>query len=72
MNNNGPSTDPCGIPLVTLSKTSACIVTLYKSKGDKYECASFRGISLLSVAGKVYGKVMMRIREGTVNVICEE
>ena len=32
-----------------------------KGKGNKYECASFRGISLLSVVGKVYGKT----KEGT-------
>ncbi len=42
--------------------TSACVAPLYKGKGDKYECTSFRDISLQSVAGKVYGKVM--IKEG--------
>ena len=33
---------------------SACVVPLYKGKGDKYECSSYRGISLSSVVGKVY------------------
>ena len=30
----------------------ACIVPLYKGKGDKYECSNSRGISLLSVVRK--------------------
>ena len=42
----------------------ACIVPLYKGKGDKYECSNFRGISLLSVAGKVYGRILIN-RIGT-------
>ena len=42
------------------------LVLLYKGKGDKYPCTSFRGISLLRVVGKVYGRVWMnRIRKGT-------
>ncbi len=48
--------------MVTIDWTSACVVPLYKGKGDKYECTSFRDISLLSAAGKVYGKVL--IKEG--------
>ena len=53
--------------------TNACIVPLYKGKGDMRECSNYRGISLLSVVGKVYGKVLVkRIREGTDDVICEE
>ena len=52
---------------------SACVVPLYKGKGDKYECSSYRGISLLSVVGKVYGRVLIeRIRKGTEEVIGEE
>ena len=31
----------------------ACILPLYKGKGDKCECS--RGISLLSVVGKLFG-----------------
>ena len=36
---------------------SACVVALYQDKCDKDECTSFRGISMLSVVGKMYGKV---------------
>ncbi len=53
--------------------TSACEVPLYNGMGDKYECISFRGLSLLSVASKVYGKVLIkRVREGMEGVICDE
>ena len=38
---------------------SACIVPLYKGKGDTRECGSYRGISLLSVVGKVYGRILI-------------
>ena len=30
------------------------IVPLYKGKGEKNECENYRGISLLSVVGKIY------------------
>ena len=44
----------------------ACIVPLYKGKGDKCECSNSRGISLLSVVGKLYGRVLIeRARAGT-------
>ena len=50
----------------------ACMVPLYKGKGDMYECSNFKGISLLSVVGKVYGRVLInRIRDTTENVIAE-
>ena len=32
---------------------------LHKGKGDVRECGSYRGISLLSVVGKVYGRVLI-------------
>ena len=48
----------------------ACMVPLHKGKGDVYECSNFRGISLLRVVGKVYGRVLInRIRDKTENVI---
>jgi len=38
----------------------AIIVPLYKGKGDRRECKNLRGISLLSVPGKVYGKILIK------------
>ena len=48
------------------------IVPLYKGKGDVHECSNSRGISLLSVVGKVYGQILInRIRNRTQGVISE-
>ena len=50
-----------------------CIVLLYKWKGDKYECSNSRGIILLSVVGKLYDRVLIKIvRAGTECAIGEE
>ena len=38
----------------------AKIVTLYKNKGDKGDCNNYRGISLLSIVGKVYARVVLK------------
>ncbi|KAG6929473.1 hypothetical protein G0U57_005561, partial [Chelydra serpentina] len=37
----------------------ANIVTLYKDKGDRSDCNNYRGISLLSVVGKVFARVIL-------------
>jgi len=37
----------------------ANIITLYKNKGSREDCNSYRGISLLSVAGKVLSLVLL-------------
>ena len=37
----------------------AVIVPLYKGKGSQLDCKNYRGISLLSVAGKLYAKVLI-------------
>ena len=51
----------------------ACIVPLCKGKGDKCECSNSRGISLLTVVGKLFGRVLIkRVRAGTECVIGEE
>ena len=56
--------------IVLVDWGSASVVSLYKSKGDMCECSCFRGMSLLSVVSKVFGRVMIkRIRDGT-DVIC--
>ena len=49
------------------------IVPLYKGKGDKCVCSNSIGISLLSVVGKLFGKVLIqRVRAGTECAIGEE
>lgn len=37
-----------------------CMWCRYKRKGDKYDCNSFKGIILLSVVGKVHGRVLIK------------
>ena len=37
----------------------ACIVPVYKGKGDRRDCANYRGISILSIPGKIYGRVLI-------------
>ena len=37
----------------------AKIITLYKNKGERSDCNNYRGISLLSVTGKVFAKVIL-------------
>ena len=49
--------------VVHMDWRGACIVPLYKGKlgkGDKCECSNSRGISLLSVIGKLYGRVLIK------------
>ena len=48
----------------------ACIVPLYKGKGDKCECSNSRGISLLSAVFKLFGRLL--IKTGTECAIGEE
>ena len=51
----------------------ACIIPVYKGKADKCECSNSRGISLLSVLGKLFGRVLIkRVRAGTECEIWEE
>ena len=52
--------------VVPMDWRDACIVPLYKGKGDQCECSNSRGISLLSVVGKLYGRVLIkRVGAGT-------
>ncbi|XP_046577213.1 uncharacterized protein LOC124285103 [Haliotis rubra] len=37
----------------------ASIVTLYKNNGDRSDCNNYRGISLLSIVGKVFARILL-------------
>ena len=51
----------------------AYTVPLYKLKGDKCEYSNSRGISLLSVVDKLYGRVLIkRVGAGTECAIGDE
>ena len=51
----------------------ACMVPLYKGKSDKCECSNSRGISLLNVVGKPYGRLLInRDRAGAECAIGKE
>ena len=46
--------------VVHMDWRDAYIVPLYNGKGDKCECSYSRGISLLSVVSKQYGRVLLK------------
>jgi len=51
----------------------ACVVPVYKGCGNKNECGSYRGISMMSVVGKLYGRVVIeRIKNITEGLVGEE
>ena len=35
------------------------IITLYKNKGERNDCNTYRGISLLGIVGKVFARVIL-------------
>ena len=37
----------------------AVIVSMYKGKGERTECKTYRGISLVSVVGKIYAGILV-------------
>jgi len=49
------------------------IVTIYKKKGDRQVCGNSRGISLLSVAGKILACVVLkRLLSQVVDIVLPE
>ena len=59
--------------VVPMDWRGACIVPLYKGKGDKSECSNSRGMIFLSVVGKLFGRVLIkRVKAGTERAIREE
>ena len=61
------------IEVVNMDWHGACIVPLYKWKDHKCECSNSRGISLLSVVGKLFGRVLIkRVKAGTESSIGKE
>ena len=52
---------------------SGVIVPLYKGKGERTECKNYRGISLLSVVGKIYTGILVdNVRRVTRSLIDDE
>ena len=56
------------IGVVPMDWRGACMVLLYKGMGDKCECSNFRGISLLSAVGKLFGRVLIKELGPVLNV----
>ena len=53
--------------------SSAVIIPLYKSKGERTECSNYRGISLLRVVVKIYaGIIVDRVCKVTDGLIDDE
>ena len=51
---------------------SACIVPVYKGKGDRRECANYRGISILSIPGKYMEGYWLIVIESAKEQVAEE
>ena len=59
--------------VVPMDWRDACLVPLCKGMGYKCGCSNSRCITLLSVVGMLYGRVLMkRVRAGTESAIGEE
>ena len=54
--------------VIPMDWRGACVVPLHKGKGDKCECSNSRGISLLGVVSKLYGRVLIKRVRAELNV----
>ena len=54
--------------VVPMDWHGACIVPLYKGKGDKCESSNSRGISLSSVVGQLFIRVLIKRVGSVLNV----
>ncbi|XP_063591296.1 uncharacterized protein LOC134768397 [Penaeus indicus] len=50
----------------------ASIVTLYKNKGNRSVCNNYRGISLLSIVGKVFARILLTRLQTLAARVCPE
>ena len=54
-----PGNDLNPVSIVLGEGRNAKIVSLYKNKGEKSDCSNYRGIILLSMAGKILARVLL-------------
>ena len=51
----------------------SCIFPIYRWKGDRRECANYRGMSIVIIPEKIYGRIMIsRVIESTKEHVVEE
>ena len=50
----------------------ANVVTLYKNKGDRSDCKYYLGISLLSIVGKVFVRIVLKRLQVLAEQVCTE
>ncbi|KAI0212570.1 hypothetical protein LSAT2_002517, partial [Lamellibrachia satsuma] len=50
----------------------ALIIAIYKKKGDRSDCGNYRGISLLSTAGKILAKILLKRLQTIAELILPE
>ena len=50
----------------------AKIITLYKNKGERSDCNNYRGISLLSIVGKAFARIVLGRLQKLANLIYPE
>ena len=50
----------------------ALIIAIYKTKGDRSDCGNYRGISLLSTAGKILAKILLKRLQNIAEMILPE